>query len=249
MRRAIKPTASERRGLNAALHGLAHELKPRGIGLLLLQPRLGTHPHGRLLRIHRPRGERLRHSLPRGSPRAAPVRRPLPLPWNSDALVTGAVRYVQTPGPETTVNMSYSTRTFILAPDDTLYRLASAKFSRMVDDPESHRLTRFAGQRVRMAEAIVEVRDRAPCAVVRIIYEMLGFDAEGRLDRATFMRQNAAVAELAMSPVIPRLEAEETAVVDAGSRFVARGGSWKPTPKQEREILRAALDETTCKRL
>jgi hypothetical protein len=145
--------------------------------------------------------------------------------------------------------MSYSTRTFILAPDDTLYRLASAKFSRMVDDPESHRLTRFAGQRVRMAEAIVEVRDRAPCAVVRLIYEMLGFDAEGRLDRATFMRQNAAVAELAMSPVIPRLEAEETAVVDAGSRFVARGGSWKPTPKQEREILRAALDETTCKRL
>ena len=145
--------------------------------------------------------------------------------------------------------MSYSTRTFILGPDDALYRLASAKFSRMVDDPASHRLERFAGQRVRMAEAIVEVRDRAPCAVVRLIYEMLGFDGEGRLDRATFVRQNAALAELAMSHVIPRLEAEETAVVDAGSRFVARGGSWKPTPKQEREILSAALDETPCKRL
>jgi aminoglycoside 6'-N-acetyltransferase I len=39
------------------------------------------------------------------------------------------------------------------------------------------------------------------------------------------MRQNAALAELAMSRVIPRLEAEKTAVVDAGSRFVARGGS------------------------
>ena len=145
--------------------------------------------------------------------------------------------------------MSYSTRTFILGPDDTLYRLASAKCSRMVDDPESHRLTRFAGQRVRMAEAIVEVRDRAPVAVVRLIYEMLGFDVEGRLDRAAFIRHNAALAELAMSPVIPRLETEETAVVDAGSRFVARGGSWQPTPKQEREILRAALDETPCQRL
>jgi len=145
--------------------------------------------------------------------------------------------------------LSYSRRTFILGPNDTLYRLASAKFSRMVDDPESHRLERFAGQRVRMAEAIVEVRDRAPSAVVRLIYEMLGFDAEGRLDRATFIRQNAALAELAVSPVIPRLEAEETAVVDAGCRFVARGGSWQPTPKQEREILSAALDETLCKRL
>jgi hypothetical protein len=100
-----------------------------------------------------------------------------------------------------------------------------------------------------MAEAIVAVRDRAPVAVVRLIYEMLGFDAEGRLDRAAFIRQNAALAELIVSRVLPRLEAEETAVVDAGSRFVARGGSWKPTPKQEREILSAALDETPCKRL
>jgi hypothetical protein len=145
--------------------------------------------------------------------------------------------------------VSFSTRTFILGPDNTLYRLASAKFSRIVDGPESHRLKRFAGQRVRMAEAIVEVRDRAPCAVVRLIYEMLGFDGEGRLDRAAFIRHNAALAELAMSPVISRLEAEETAVIDAGSRFLARGGSWKPTPKQEREILRAALDELKCARL
>ena len=145
--------------------------------------------------------------------------------------------------------MTYSPRTFILGPDDTLYRLASAKFSRMVDDPNSHRLERFAGQRVRMAEAIVEVRDRAPCAVVRLIYEMLGFDGEGRLDRATFVRQNAALAELAMSHVIPRLEAEETAVVDAGSRFVARGGRWQPSPSLEQEILRAALGELKCERL
>jgi hypothetical protein len=145
--------------------------------------------------------------------------------------------------------VSYSTRTFILGPDDTLYRLASAKFSRMFDDPESHRLERFAGQRVRMAEAIVAVRDRAPCAVVRLVYQMLGFDAEGRLDRATFIRQNAALAELVMSRVIPRLEAERTDVVDAGSRFVARGGSWQPSAALEREILRAALDETTCKQL
>jgi hypothetical protein len=145
--------------------------------------------------------------------------------------------------------VTYSPRTFILGPDDTLYRLASAKFSRMVDDPNSHRLERFAGQRVRMAEAIVEVRDRAPCAVVRLIYEMLGFDGEGRLDRATFIRQNAELAEQAMSRVIPRLEEKETAVVEAGSRFVAQGGSWKPTPALEREILRAALEESKCERL
>jgi hypothetical protein len=100
-----------------------------------------------------------------------------------------------------------------------------------------------------MAEAIVEVRDRAPCAVVRLIYEMLGVDGEGRLDRTAFIRQNAALAELAMSRVIPRLEAKETAVVDAGSRFVAQGGRWQPSPSLEQEILRAALGELKCERL
>ena len=145
--------------------------------------------------------------------------------------------------------MTYSPRTFILGPDDTLYRLASAKFSRMVDDPDSHRLERFAGQRVRMAEAIVEVRDRAPCAVVRLVYEMLGFDAEGRLDRSKFISQNAALAELVMDRVIPRTVTKETTVVDAGSRFVAQGGRWQPSRSLEQEILRAALDERKCARL
>lgn len=52
-----------------------------------------------------------------------------------------------------------------------------------------------------------------------------------------------------MGRVIPRLDAERTGVVDAGSRFVARGGSWRPSAALEREILRAALDETTCNQL
>ena len=49
---------------------------------------------------------------------------------------------------------------------------------------------------------------------------------------------------------MPRLVEEEKAVVvDAGSRFVARGGTWHPSAALEQEILRAALDETPCKRL
>jgi len=68
-----------------------------------------------------------------------------------------------------------------------------------LDDPDRHRFPRFAGQRVRMAEATEAVCDRAPCAVVRLVYERLAFDAEGRLDRAAFIRQNAARAELAIT--------------------------------------------------
>jgi hypothetical protein len=145
--------------------------------------------------------------------------------------------------------MTYSLRRFIVGPDDTLYRLASAKFSRMFAEPGSHRLERFADQRVRMVEAIVEVRDRTPHAVVRLVYQMLGFDREGRLDRPAFMRRNAALYELAVGNVLGPSAAPDDVVVDASSRFVARGGQWQPSRSLERQIMRAALGKLKCERL
>ncbi len=145
--------------------------------------------------------------------------------------------------------MSYSVRTFLVGPDETLYRLPSAKFSRMLDDPASHRLARFTGQRVRLAEAIVEIHERTPRAVVRLIFEMLRFDEEGRLDRSAFLRQNAALAELAMGRVLRQPVTPGETIVDASSRFIAQGGRWQPSPSLERNIRRAALGELSCKRV
>lgn len=146
--------------------------------------------------------------------------------------------------------VTYSPRTFLVGPDDTLYRLGTAKFSGMLDDPESHRLPRFAGQRVRMAEAIVEIRDRVPCAVVRLVYEMLRFDAQGRLDRRALLRQNAALVELVVGRVVGgEPTTSDDAVVEASNRFIAQGGRWQPSPALAQRIRRAALGELRCKRL
>ena len=145
--------------------------------------------------------------------------------------------------------MSYSVRTFLVGPDDTRYRLASAMFSRLIDDPATHRLARFAGQRVRLAEAIVEIHERTPRAVVRLIFEMLRFDEEGRLDLPAFLRQNAALAELAMGRVLAPAATPGETIVDASSRFVAQGGCWQPSPSLERNIRRAALGALSCERV
>ena len=141
--------------------------------------------------------------------------------------------------------VTYSPRTFVVGPDETLYRLATAKFARMLDDPERYRLPGFAGQRVRMVEAIVELRERVPYRVVRLVYQMLGFDAEGRFDRRAFERQNAALAE----PLVGEPTTKDAAVVDASSRFIAQGGRWQPSPSMVRRLRRAALGELKCKRL
>lgn len=145
--------------------------------------------------------------------------------------------------------VTYSTRKFIVGPGDILYRLASKHFAAMLDDPENHRLPRFAGQRVRLADAIVELRNRAPYEVVRLVYEIIAFDAQGRFDSHTFVRQNWALVDQHMNRVLGQATTSESEVIDASSRFIAQGGRWQPSPELARRIVQAALGEIKCERL
>ena len=144
--------------------------------------------------------------------------------------------------------MSLSCRMFLFDQNDSLYRLASTKFAQMLHDPESHRFPCFAGQRVRMADAIVELVDRAPIRVVRLTFGMLTFDDEGRFDARAFAQQQFARAELAMAPLIGAVD-RNSVVVDAASRFTAQGGRWAPSKSQARAIDDAALGRKNCPRL
>jgi hypothetical protein len=145
--------------------------------------------------------------------------------------------------------MSYSVRTFLLDRDDTLYRLAGTKYSAMLDEPEKHRLLMFAGQRVRMAEAIVDFYDRIPREVVRLVYELIPFDAHGTLDRVTRNRQLAAAMNLVVGEVIGPPRTDERTVVEASSRFIAQGIRWRPSASLARQIHQAALGQFKCKRI
>ena len=144
--------------------------------------------------------------------------------------------------------MTLSSRIFIVGTDETLYRLAGTKFSGMLAEPSNHLLPRFAGQRVRMAEAVVELRDRAPYRVARLVYEILRFDDQGRLDVETFSHQNAALVDVMLRGTLTK-NTNNTAIIDASSRFVAQGGRWQPSPSLERQVCQAALDEVKYQRL
>jgi hypothetical protein len=133
---------------------------------------------------------------------------------------------------------------FVVGPDGMLYRLSSAKFMEMLRDRGSHSFPRFAGKRVRVAEAIVELRDRLPTRIARLTYDILTFDSDGRLDRAVFERQQFARAELAMCET-----ESQGKIVDASNRFVAQGGQWAPSRALARVIRDAAFGQVKCPRL
>ena len=146
--------------------------------------------------------------------------------------------------------MGFSCRTFLIARDDTLWRLSSTKFDRMLRDPASHCLPVFAGQRARMASVLVELVARNPVRVVRNTFSILAFDAEGHIDPSRFEKQQFALAQSAVAPVFAVFDDDgNQTVVDATSRFIAQGGQWAPSRALARVINQTALGQQKCRHL
>jgi hypothetical protein len=137
-------------------------------------------------------------------------------------------------------------RHYLLDSEGTLYRLPSAALDRMLQAPTRHRLARFAGQRVRSTEVVVEMVDGRPICVVRSVFNMLTFKRDGTLLPPLRDRHVRARAELALAPDSP---GRHPGVAEAGSRFVARGGQRKPAAALARRIGQTALGRLKCPRM
>jgi hypothetical protein len=140
-----------------------------------------------------------------------------------------------------------SFRRFLVAPDGNLYRLTNAKFDRMLRDSKGPVLSAFAGQRVRMADLVVELAGRVPLRVVRSTFAVLPFDADGRMDSVRFLKQQWARAETALDRGLDVPDSQDS-VLDAAVRFVAHGGVWQPSNELVRALNEAALGRTACRR-
>jgi hypothetical protein len=142
--------------------------------------------------------------------------------------------------------MRVAFRHFLLDTEGTPYRLPSAALDRMLRDPVRHRLPRFAGQRVRSAEIAVELMNGQPIQVVRSWFNILTFKKNGTLVPPLSDRHVRARAELALALEQP---IRDTAVADASTRFLARGGQWSPSAAVRRRIEQIALGRQKCERV
>lgn len=136
--------------------------------------------------------------------------------------------------------MGIGCRRFIVDHDGKLVRLRNTIFERLLRDPQHYSMPAFAGQRVRMAEVLVQLADRKPLRVARRVYFVVSFDEAGRLDTTRLQQQQWALAESAMDPVL-NLPGNDDYVLDAASRFIAQGGRWRPSNDLARRIDDAAL--------
>jgi ribosomal protein L14 len=144
--------------------------------------------------------------------------------------------------------MGYSFQRYLIAMDDTIYRMANTAFDRMLNDPTSCRLPELADQRVRTTEVVVALVDREPVAVVRTSFAVLVFDDAGCVDVNRYRKQQYARVETALAPAFAGPDRDQK-VVDAASQFIAQGGAWSPSAALARVLGDVALGRQSCLRL
>jgi hypothetical protein len=147
--------------------------------------------------------------------------------------------------------MGLSLRLLVVDKADHIYRLDVSRFDQMRDDPKTHPLPQFAGERARSAEAVVELIRRKQVHIVRVTFSILTFDQKGCLDREAYERHQFGRFVSVASPLgqISTSTETPTGVLNAQYLFDDRGGRWSPSATLLSAIEDAALGNVTVRRL
>ena len=90
---------------------------------------------------------------------------------------------------------------FFVNDDDSIQRFPLARFERLIERDPNERLPKYAGKRVRYVEVALELEQRKPVGILRILYLILPFDSEGRVDAAEQEKERRLDAK--MAPLFP----------------------------------------------
>ncbi len=141
--------------------------------------------------------------------------------------------------------MGLTLRIFLVDNDDSIQRLALARYERLLRPDPDECLPQYAGKRVRYALVVVDLAKRKPLEIQRIQYSMLSFDSIGRIDRAEQEKE----ARLAMQVQPPlTIYGDSRQVIEARHRFAKKRYDneykWEPTPEIEAAIIDAVFGRT-----
>ena len=119
---------------------------------------------------------------------------------------------------------------------------------RMLRRESIARVPEFAGQRVRQASIVVELLNGVPTQMVRCTFALLDIDEHGVLDLERWNAQQIARVGDPLAPDRPD-RGSSPQVINASSRFIARGGSWQPDQVLLHRIEQAAMQKLSCPRV
>ncbi len=135
--------------------------------------------------------------------------------------------------------MSVTVRIFLVNDDGSVQRFPLARFERLIERDPKERLPKYAGKRVRYVEVALELEQRKPVGILRILYLILPFDSEGRVDATEQEKERRLGIEM-MPPILDRGSKQ---VVEAQHLFAKKRFDyeyrWKPPQEIEFAIMEA----------
>ena len=113
----------------------------------------------------------------------------------------------------------------------------------MIEGNTNECLPEYTNKRVRYVEVALELKERKPDGILRILYLILPLDSEGRVDAAEQDKERRLGAER-MSPI--DMDRGSKQVIEAGYRFAKRRFDheyrWTPTQEIEAAIINGVFE-------
>ena len=140
--------------------------------------------------------------------------------------------------------MGIGFRVFLIDDNDSLHRLPMARYERLLDGVPGERLPQFVGKRrVRCAMVYLEVEGRKPQSIIRIDYQIIPLDEQGRIDRSEQEKEMRLAFEFT-SPLSSIFREERPGkIFDARNQFAKKRYEqefkWSPSPEIQEAIMTA----------
>lgn len=137
--------------------------------------------------------------------------------------------------------MHTAPRYYLIADDDTIYRLARATFYDILLQKKPTPFPELRGQRVKLATIYVALDGRRAVAVARALFNFITFDDEGLFDSTEWDEASERTIE---AWTIPKIN-EPSPVIDARARFADRRNeieqTWIPSDELRDQLFATAV--------
>ena len=139
--------------------------------------------------------------------------------------------------------MGFGIRIFFIDKDDKIKKIPASRLERIYARDPKERFSEYKDSRIRYAEVVVELENRKPFSIARIVYGYLQFDSNGQVDEK-FLNTEAQVA-VSMLPSITLPEESEN-VIHASDKFAQKRFknefTWTPSPELEEAIIEKSFE-------
>lgn len=132
-----------------------------------------------------------------------------------------------------------SVRLFVIDDESKISRMVLAKYRRLLKRDENERILNYAGKRIRFAEAVVEMENKRPVRITRLVYFQRLFDSQGMLDEKELMTNLQHIFEPSRRVQYERADGAIDARLDVAERNQMVFRSFETTAEIENALVEA----------